>query len=137
MSDSKETPSKKILILATVACAYPGADAAGQGHMSYPANTYVIRVPSPVLFPESFYLRCFEKGVGGIIVMSCGEECPYKGAYDKLAARLDRLSLVLKKRGINPKRLKLTSICTVCTKPFLREIDEMNKLLEAEQEAQP
>lgn len=134
MSDAKETPSNKILILATVACAYPGADAAGQAHMGYPANTYIVRVPSPVLFPESFYLRCFEQGIGGIIVMSCGEECPYKGAYDKLAARLDRLALILKKKGINPKRLKLTSICTVCTKPFLKEINDMNALLEAERE---
>ncbi len=132
MSHSPKAQPPKILILATVACAYPGADAAGQAHMSYPANTYIVRVPSPVLFPESFYLRCFEKGIGGIIVMSCGEECPYKGAYDRLAARLDRLSLILKKQGINPKRLKLTAICTVCTKPFLREINDMNKLLESE-----
>lgn len=132
MSQSPVKQSKKILVLATVACAYPGADAAGQAHMSYPSNAFIVRVPSPALFPESFYLRCFEKGIGGIIVMSCGEECPYKGAYARLAARLDRLSLELKRRGINQKRLKLTSICTVCTKPFLREINEMNKLLESE-----
>ena len=52
----------KILILATESCAYPGADAVGQGHQSYPANTYILRVKAPVLFPESFYLDCFDKG---------------------------------------------------------------------------
>ena len=46
----------KILILATESCAYPGADAVGQGHQSYPANTYILRVRAPVLFPEHFYL---------------------------------------------------------------------------------
>ena len=52
----------KILILAEDSCAYPGADAVGQGHQSYPANTYILRVPAAVLFPEQFYLDCFAKG---------------------------------------------------------------------------
>ncbi len=62
----------KILILATESCAYPGADAVGQGHQSYPANTYILRVRAPVLFTEKFYLDCFDKGIAGIIIMSCG-----------------------------------------------------------------
>ncbi len=127
--------SDRILILATASCAYPGADAVGQAHLSYPANTFVLRVPAPVLFPESFYYESFEKGIGGIIVMSCGVECPYEGAYEKLAARLDRVALGLKERGINPRRLKLTAICTVCTKSFLKEVTEMNKVLAAEEAA--
>ena len=125
----------RILILASATCAYPGADAVGQAHLSYPANTFVLRVPAPVLFPESFYYDSFEKGIGGIIVMSCGVECPYEGAYEKLAARLDRVALGLKERGINPRRLKLTAICTVCTKSFLKEVTAMNKVLAAEETA--
>jgi F420-non-reducing hydrogenase iron-sulfur subunit len=121
-----------ILILATGTCAYPAADAAGQAHLHYPANTYILRVPSPVLFPDEFYYRCFERGVGGILVMSCGHECPYVGAFEKLVARIDRVKLGLKKRGISPDRLRLSAICTVCTKPFLKEIAEMDALLERE-----
>ena len=64
---------QKILILATETCAYPGANAVGQAHMTYPTNTYILRVRAPVLFPEKFYLDCFAKGIGGIIIMSCGE----------------------------------------------------------------
>ena len=48
----------KILILATEDCAYPGANAVGQAHMSYPENSYVMRVRAPVMFPEQFYLDC-------------------------------------------------------------------------------
>jgi len=124
----------KILILATMTCAYPAADATGQAHLHYPANTFVLRVPSPVLFPDAFYYRCFEKGVGGILVMSCGHECPYIGAFEKLAARIDRVKLGLKERGIDPERLRLSAICTVCTKPFLKEIDELNAVLAGAQE---
>ena len=122
----------RILILASATCAYPGADAVGQAHHSYSANTFVLRVPSPVIFPESFYYDSFAKGIGGIIVMSCGVECPYEGAYEKLAARLDKVTLGLKERGVNPRRLKLTAICTVCTKSFLKEVTDMNEVLDAE-----
>ncbi len=69
----------KILILATESCAYPGANAVGQAHMSYPANTYILRVRAPVLFPEKFYLDCYDKGIAGIIIMSCGVNAPTKG----------------------------------------------------------
>ena len=132
MSEDKTVPTPKILILATTACAYPAADAVGQAHLDYPANTFVIRVPSPAIFPDDFYYRCYEKGVGGIIIMSCGVECPYNGAFERLSARIDRVYTGLKGKGINPERLRLTAICTVCTKAFIKEVNQMNDLLKAE-----
>jgi F420-non-reducing hydrogenase iron-sulfur subunit len=119
----------KILILATESCAYPGANAVGQAHISYPANTYILRVRAPVLFPERFYLDCFDKGIGGIIIMSCGVECPYEGAYDALAKRIDRVYAMMNERGLDTRRLRLTAICTVCTRSFIKEVQNMNQLL--------
>ncbi len=106
--------SGKILILATETCAYPGANAVGQAHSSYPANSFILRVRSPVMFPEKFYMDCFEKGIGGVIIMTCGEECPYPGAYHALAKRIDRVYQTMKSRGLDLRRLRLTAICTVC-----------------------
>jgi F420-non-reducing hydrogenase iron-sulfur subunit len=119
----------KILILATESCAYPGANAVGQAHMSYPANTYILRVRAPVLFPERFYLDCFDKGIWGIIIMSCGVECPYEGAYEALAKRVDTIYVRMKERGLDIRRLRLTSICTVCTRAFVKEVQQMNELI--------
>ena len=121
--------AEKILILATETCAYPGADSVGQAHSSYPANTYIMRVRAPVLFPEQFYLDCFKKGISGIIIMSCGEECPYEGAYHALARRLDRLYPMMKAHNLDIRRLRLTAICTVCNRAFLNEINLMNDLV--------
>jgi coenzyme F420-reducing hydrogenase delta subunit len=129
MAETERRKKPKILILATVACAYPGADNVGQIHSEYPTNTYIIRVPAPVVFPEDFYLRCFDKGIDGIIVMSCGHECPYEGAYDQLAARLGRVHTLMKERGIATNRLRICAICTVCSRPFLKEVNQMNDLL--------
>ena len=119
----------KILILATEHCAYPGANSVGQAHSSYPANTYILRVPSPVLFPESFYLDCFQKGIEGIIIMSCGTECPYPGAYEALAKRIARVYSLMKEKNLDIRRLRLTAICTVCNRAFLKEVNDMNNLV--------
>jgi F420-non-reducing hydrogenase iron-sulfur subunit len=124
-----EATPQKILVLATVQCAYPGADAVGQGHNDYPANVFVMQVPDPVMFPVDFYLRCFEKGIGGIIIMSCGVESPYEGSFDRTATRMSVLFDRLTALGIEPKRVRLTSICTVCIKSFLKEVNDMNNLL--------
>lgn len=120
----------KILILATESCAYPGANSVGQAHSTYPANTYILRARAPVLFPEQFYLDCFRKGISGIIIMSCGEECPYPGAYHALARRLDRVYQLMKQRNLDIRRLRLTSICTVCNRAFLKEVNDMNALIQ-------
>jgi coenzyme F420-reducing hydrogenase delta subunit len=119
----------KILILATETCAYPGADSVGQAHSSYPANTYILRVRAPVLFPEQFYLDCFAKGISGIIIMSCGEECPYEGAYHALAKRVDRIYQLMKVQDLDIRRLRLTAICTVCNRAFLKEVNLMNEVV--------
>ncbi len=126
MTSDPNSQNGKILILAAESCAYPGADSVGQAHSSYPANTYVLRVKAPVLFPERFYMDCFRKGISGIIIMSCGEECPYEGAYKALARRIDRVYQLMKAADLDIRRLRLTAICTVCNRAFLKEINQMN-----------
>jgi F420-non-reducing hydrogenase iron-sulfur subunit len=120
----------KILALASSHCAYPGADAVGQSHIEYPSNVYILEVVDPVMFPEDFYLSCFQKGIGGIIVMSCGNESPYEGVFAKTAERIQRVHKRMKELGWDTQRLRLTSICTVCIKTFLKEVDDMNNLLQ-------
>ncbi|HEB51505.1 MAG TPA: hydrogenase iron-sulfur subunit [Desulfobulbus sp.] len=125
---SRDTEAK-ILILATESCAYPGADSVGQAHSSYPANTYILRVRAPVMFPEQFYLDCFAKGISGIIIMSCGEECPWEGAYKALADRIDRVYRMMREQDLDIRRLRLTAICTVCNRAFLKEVNQMNEIV--------
>ena len=129
MQEKKVNKHPKILIIATNACAYPGADYAGQTHAEYATNTYIIRVPAPVVFPEDFYLRCFKKGIDGIIVMTCGHECPYEGAYERFTKRMEQVHARMKEVGIEPNRLKICAVCTVCARSFLKEVNNMNEAL--------
>jgi F420-non-reducing hydrogenase iron-sulfur subunit len=119
----------RILILATPSGGYRGADSVGQSHIDYPANTYILPVLSPAMFPEDFYLRTFERGMDAIIVMYSGTDCPYKGAAEHTAQTINRVYPKMKERGIDTRRLRLTAICTVCVKPFLHEVNQMNELL--------
>ena len=62
-------------------------------------------------------------------MMSCGEECPYDGAYKAMAKRLDRVYAKMKELELDIRRLRLTAICTVCNRAFLNEVNQMNELV--------
>ena len=126
----KETRLPKILILATLTGGYRGADATGQSHLEYPPNTYVLPVRSSAIFPKEFYLRAFEHGIDGILVLYSGTDSPYKGESERTAEIINTTYELMKTRGLDTRRLRLTAICTVCVRPFLTEIQRMNQVLD-------
>lgn len=123
------SPQPKILILATLAGGYAGADSTGQSHVDYPANTYILPVMCPVMFPPEFFIRAFERGIDGIIVMYSGTDSPYKVEAEGTAKLINQTYALMKERGIDIRRLRLAAICTVCVKPFLKEVNQMAELL--------
>jgi coenzyme F420-reducing hydrogenase delta subunit len=126
---SEPAQERKILILGTLSGGYAGADSTGQSHLEYPANTYILPVRSPVMFPPEFYLRAFAHGMDGIIVMYSGTDSPYKVEADGTAQLIGRAYALMKERGLDIRRLRLAAICTVCVKPFLNEVKQMDELL--------
>ena len=56
--------------------------------------------------------------------MNCG--CFSKEGTAKLIQSAYDL---MKARGIDTRRLRLAAICTVCVKPFLKEVSRMHELL--------
>ena len=126
---STDNGKPKILILATLSGGYRGADATGQAHLEYPPNTYIFPVMSAAIFPESFYLKAFEQGFDGILVMYSGTDSPYKGAPERTAEIVNSTYELMKEREMDVRRLKLAAICTVCVRPFLNEVNKMNDLL--------
>lgn len=129
MSATVQGRQPKILILATFSGGYAGANTTGQAHAEYPANTYILPVVCPVLFPAEFYLRAFEQGIDGIIVMYSGTDSPFPVEADGTAKQINASYGLMKERGLDIRRLRLTAICTVCVKPFLKEVNQMNTLL--------
>jgi len=129
MTSNEKAKQPKILILATLAGGYAGADSTGQVHTDYPANTYILPVMCPVMFPPEFFIRAFERGIDAIIIMYSGTDSPYKVEADGAAVLVNRTYTLMKTRGIDIRRLRLAAICTVCVKPFLKEVNQMVDLL--------
>ena len=130
MTQLNNSNEPKILILATLAGGYAGADSTGQSHLDYPANTYILPVMCPVMFPPEFFIRAFERGIDGIILMYSGTDSPYKVEAEGTAKLINSTYQLMKERGIDTKRLRLAAICTVCVKPFLKEVNNMHNLLD-------
>jgi F420-non-reducing hydrogenase iron-sulfur subunit len=130
METSAPQKALKILILATLSGGYRGADAVGQLHAEYPPNTYILPVVCPAMFAEDFYIRAFERGIDAIIVMFSGSDCPYVGGAERTAEIINRTYVQMKARGVDVQRLRLVAICTVCTKPFLKEANRMVEILQ-------
>ncbi len=130
MENCAEYEKPKILILATISGGYAGADSVGQLHTDYPNNTYILPVICPSMFREGFYIGAFKRGIDAIIVMYSGTDSPYKGGPERAAQLINKTYPAMKEIGLDTRRLKLTAICTVCTKPFLKEVSQMNILLD-------
>jgi coenzyme F420-reducing hydrogenase delta subunit len=130
MGAELQTEDPRILVLATLSGGYAGADSVGQLHADYSTNVHVLPVVCPAMFPKEFYLRTFEKGIDAIAVMYSGTDCPYKGGAERTAEIINTVYPIMKERGIDTRRLRLLAICTVCTKPFLNEVNQMEALLQ-------
>jgi coenzyme F420-reducing hydrogenase delta subunit len=130
MNTISETKQPKILVLATLSGGYAAADSVGQLHAHYPTNAYILPIICPSMFPEEFYIRSFKRGIDGIIVMYSGTDSPYKGGPERAAQLINQTYVRMKDSGIDTRRLKLAAICTVCTKPFLKQVTEMHELLQ-------
>lgn len=128
--DATDRERPKILILATLSGGYVGADGVGQLHVEYAPNTYILPVVCASMFPVDFYIRTFEKGIDAIIVMYSGSDCPYADGAQKTADMINLTYARMKELDLDTRRLRLTAICTVCTTPFQREVQKMEKILE-------
>jgi F420-non-reducing hydrogenase iron-sulfur subunit len=130
MTTSVSTTRPKILILATLSGGYRGADAAGQSHLGYPPNTFILPVRSAAIFPPAFYLNAFRQGIDAILVMYSGTDSPYKGESERTAVVVNETYSLMKSQELDTRRLRLAAICTVCVRPFLNEVQKMNALLD-------
>jgi F420-non-reducing hydrogenase iron-sulfur subunit len=130
MADSPGTNGCRILVLATLSGGYRGADAAGQSHLDYAPNVYILPARTSAIFPPQFYLNSFEQGFDAIIVMYSGTDSPYKGESERTADIINRTYTAMKAKQIDTRRLRLAAICTVCVRQFLGEIQKMNELLD-------
>lgn len=127
-SDGGFTP--RILVFSTNNISDPGIDLAGSRHLHYSATVSTLSVPCSSGIKPSWIVHAFERGIDGVFIASDGEECAYLPDCSERTARLATLAQdVMREKGIEPSRLKLAAVCSVCAEPFVNHMREFSASL--------
>jgi heterodisulfide reductase subunit A len=120
-------PENKILAFCCHWCAYAATDFAGVSRLQYPTAVRIIRTMCTGRVHPKFIRHAFARGVGQVLVAGCHPtgECHYVAGNLRAQARLEKLKPALRKKGIDPSRLRLEWISTTEGRAFQRVIQEM------------
>jgi coenzyme F420-reducing hydrogenase delta subunit len=132
MSEIKESKDfiPQILVFSTDKISDPGIDLAGQQHVHYPPTVYTIIIPCSSGVKPKWILRAFKKGFDGVFIAADGTDCPYSPNCSEQTGKLVFYAQeLMKKEKINPARLKMAAICSVCAIPFVNHMKNFSKSL--------
>ena len=118
-----ETFVPRILVFSTNNISDPGIDLAGSAHMHYSPGVDVISLPCTSGIRPSWIVRALEAGFDGVFVASDGDECAYLPDCAHRSSRITgEAQATLREKGIDPQRLRLAAICSVCSEPFTKHV---------------
>ena len=114
----------KILVFSTEKISDPAIDLAGLLKKHYPPSVYTISVPCSSAVKPRWILRAFEKGFDGVFIAADGTDCPYAETCSENTANIIKQTHVsMKEMGIEPARLKMAAICSVCAEAFVKHMN--------------
>lgn len=106
-------------------CSYAGADLAGSGRLSYPAEVKIIRVPCSCRVNPMFILRAFQQGADGVILAGCHPgDCHYSTGNYFTRRRMTMLFSMLDYLGIEKKRTRVEWISAAEGAKFAATMNE-------------
>ncbi|MGB9725259.1 MAG: hydrogenase iron-sulfur subunit [Fervidicoccaceae archaeon] len=120
----------KILIFSTNLISDVGIDYTGLLHIHYPATTTIIRLPCSSMIRPEWIILALKSGFDGVFIAADGTDCPYlSDCTDRTAKRVDKALSMAKEQNIDPQRIKMAAICSVCAEPFVKHIENFYELL--------
>ena len=131
MSTALEVELKPtILVFSTNNISDPGIDLAGSRHLHYSAAVSTMSVPCSSGLKPGWILHAFERGIDGVFIASDGEECALLPDCAQRTSRIvAQAQELMKARGIEPQRLKMAAVCSVCAEPFVNYMREFSQML--------
>jgi coenzyme F420-reducing hydrogenase delta subunit len=122
----------RILVFSTNNISDPGIDLAGSSHMHYSPGVNVIGLPCTSGIRPSWILHALQTGFDGVFVASDGDECAYLPDCAERSSRIMSESQArLRELEIDPPRLRMAAICSVCSEPFTRHVQGFSTALAA------
>ncbi|MFV0272464.1 MAG: hydrogenase iron-sulfur subunit [Macellibacteroides fermentans] len=122
--------SAKILVFSTDKISDPAIDMAGLLKLHYPPTVYTITVPCSSGIKPSWILYAYEKGFDGVFIAADGSDCVYgESCIEKTGKLVGKAHELMKERAIDPARLRMAAICSVCSESFVKQIRSFNEYL--------
>ncbi len=120
----------KILVFSTNTISDPGIDLAGGAHMHYPASVVVISVPCSSGVKPSWVIHALDKGFDGVFIAADGSDCAYlSDCTDRTGRVVQETQRLIVEKGLDPKRLKMAAICSVCAESFASHMEKFHAAL--------
>ena len=125
-----QTENAKILVFSTDKISDPAIDMAGLLKLHYPPKVYTIIVPCSSAVKSRWVMHAYEKGFDGVFIAADGSDCPYGNTCTpKTAAIVQQTHELMKEKNIDPARLKMAAICSVCSESFVKQMKSFNEFL--------
>jgi coenzyme F420-reducing hydrogenase delta subunit len=122
--------SAKILVFSTEKISDPAIDMAGLLKLHYPPTVYTITVPCSSGIKSRWILHAYEKGFDGVFIAADGTDCVFgESCTEKTGHVVGRTHVLMKEKSIDPARLKMAAICSVCSESFVKQIKGFNEYL--------
>lgn len=120
----------KILVFSTEKISDPAIDLAGLLKKHYPPAACVITVPCSGSIKPKWIMHAFDHGFDGVFIAADGTDCPYSETCTVATGSIVSMThRMMEERGIDPVRLKMAAICSVCTDPYVKYVKEFSKAL--------
>ena len=120
----------RILVFSTEKISDPAVDMAGLLKLHYPPKVYTIPVPCSSGIKTKWILYALEKGFDGVFIAADGSDCPYgESCTEKTGELVKRTHEIMKEKNIDPMRLKMAAVCSVCSESFVKHVKTFNDAL--------
>jgi coenzyme F420-reducing hydrogenase delta subunit len=120
----------RILVFSTEKISDPAIDMAGLLKLHYPPTVYVISIPCSSGVKPKWILHAFEKGFDGVFIAADGSDCPYgESCTEKTGKIVSTTHELMKQKNIEPARLRMAAICSVCSESFVKQMKSFNENL--------
>jgi F420-non-reducing hydrogenase iron-sulfur subunit len=115
----------RILVFSTNNISDPGIDLAGSSHMHYSPRVMVINLPCTSAIKPSWVLYAMQQGFDGVFIAADGEECAYlPDCAERTAGIMTTAQTLLQEHGLEPQRVRMAAVCSVCAEPFTNYMHE-------------
>jgi F420-non-reducing hydrogenase iron-sulfur subunit len=115
--------SPRILVFSTATISDIGIDLAGSMHMHYPPSVVAVPVACSSGIKPEWILHALDNGFDGVFIAADGTDCPFLSDCTNRTAKIaGKAQEMLKERGMQPGRVKMAAICSVCAEPFVRQM---------------